>query len=107
MTTDTWFDANDASQYQAFDDQLWKALEAGRAWREQEAGPAEATLGMFAANHGRLWELVAERGDPDSFRVSLKIVPEGQGANVVVRLVGRDGAEQTFTVPGLELISPG
>src|SRR5947209_4389256 len=105
----TWYDANDPVQLKAFDDQLWSMLRAAREYREQDAGLAESTLGMFTVNHTPIWDLVAAHPapDPDRVKVWLRIVPKGQGVDVEVKLVDADEAEQLSRLSGLALVSPG
>jgi len=98
------FDANDPKQLKEFDEQLWKKLEAARAYYEQEAGWAESAVGLFAANHGRIWELVEEHHGSEG-QVWLQIVTHGKRVAVAFHLLGASG-EQVFEVDGLELIDP-
>jgi hypothetical protein len=98
------FDANDPVQLREFDDQLWKKLEAARAYYDQEAGLAESALGLFAANHGRIWELV-EQHHGSKGQVWLQIATHQKRVVVVFHLLGASG-EQVFEVNGLELIDP-
>ena len=107
--TNERFDANDAKQLKEFDDLLWKKLEAARAYYEQEAGWAEAAVGLFAANHGRLWELVEKHSGLEG-EIWLQIVTRSTDRHdrvvVVVHLVDRPRPDRVFEVDGLELIDP-
>jgi hypothetical protein len=103
--TNERFDANDSKQLKEFDDLLWKKLEAARAYYEKEAGWAESALGLFAANHGRIWELVEEHNGLDG-QIWLQIATHAKRVVVVFHLLGASG-EDVFEVDGLELIDPG
>ena len=106
----TCYDAKDPIQLRAFDERLWEAEKAAREFHEADMPALEkAALGSkFGVNHTPIWELVAVRDDlqnPDQVQVWLRIIPKGQAADVEVRLVSPDGAEQFRTIPGLKLIT--
>ena len=105
MSETNRFDANDPVQLREFDNQLWKKLEAARAYYEKEAGWAESALGIFAANHGRIWELVRDHNGLDG-QIWLQIATHDKRVAVVFHLLGASD-EQVFEVDGLDLIDPG
>jgi hypothetical protein len=103
--SERWYDANDAEQLRAFDDDLWAALAAARAYFEEGLGPLKGVWDLFGANHRGLWVLVEQHGNLD-LPVQLRIVPREKRAPVVeIRQTQLDESELVvITVDGLELI---
>jgi len=90
-TSEQWYDADDAAEFEAFFDALWGELEPFRNIFLHVA---------FGPDHRRLWALIEKHGNArPGTRTWLRIAPAKPGKpTVVVRQTRPDGAESTVTL---------
>ena len=105
---DRWYDPNDPKELQSFDERLWALTAAGRAYHVETAGvPGGFRSGVVDSgirlSHPRMWELLRPWDLP---RVRLQLVPENDGATVVVGVVDGDGSiEEVSRMPATEFLT--